>query len=565
MLSGRQPQAPPPAPAPTNNSSNAASLLQALANIAKTNQTAAPTPAPTIATAPAPAIPAQPTIPGMPFAFPQFQQTSTPTPPPPVPAPAPAPAPAANSIANLSAILGNLGKVTPPQAAAPPPPPPPQIPQLPQLHQISQYSTPTPPVPAAPAVDPNLQAQQLALLQLLIAQPQLAATLGSNPTLAALLGGGAAAPQPAQPPAIPSWQQQAQQERDPRERARYSPPPRSPPHRINRFRSRSRSPVAGNKRPGSPISFRRRSPVYGEYGKDNDDSQQNQFQQRGRGGGRGKGNQFRRGSPKYDRPRSKSPQRTAVPATGVNAYVNAPPAIPKNIERDPTIGPDKIKVFSRTLFVGGVANVEESVLREMFERFGRVQSCIVNREKRHAFIKMFTREDAVKAKEGMTTYRTGDLTIRTRWGVGFGPRDCSDYETGVSIVPIERLTDADRRWVVSADYGGTGGIPLEGGMCIEEPDIEIGQGVSSKAISKRRPADHHTGQQGGGGGGHHDGHGGGKHHFGGAGGGGFNRRHEPHVTNEPGIGVPPPTPGFGGGFPINLPGFMVPGQRPPGM
>jgi hypothetical protein len=34
--------------------------------------------------------------------------------------------------------------------------------------------------------------------------------------------------------------------------------------------------------------------------------------------------------------------------------------------------------------------------------------------------------------------------------------------------------------MVSAEYGGTGGKPLTGGMCVEEPDIEIGQGVSSK-------------------------------------------------------------------------------------
>ena len=36
--------------------------------------------------------------------------------------------------------------------------------------------------------------------------------------------------------------------------------------------------------------------------------------------------------------------------------------------------------------------------------------------------------------------------------------------------------------MVSAEYGGTGGDPLEGGMCVEEPDIEIGQGVSSKGV-----------------------------------------------------------------------------------
>lgn len=64
--------------------------------------------------------------------------------------------------------------------------------------------------------------------------------------------------------------------------------------------------------------------------------------------------------------------------------------------------------------------------------------------------------------------------------MGFGPRDCSDYNTGISVIPISRLTDADRKWALTAVHGGTGGRPLEGGMVLEEPDIEIGAGVSSK-------------------------------------------------------------------------------------
>jgi protein NRD1 len=48
------------------------------------------------------------------------------------------------------------------------------------------------------------------------------------------------------------------------------------------------------------------------------------------------------------------------------------------------------------------------------------------------------------------------------------------------VIPISRLTDADRKWVLTAEYGGTGGRALEAGMVIEEPDIEIGAGVSSK-------------------------------------------------------------------------------------
>jgi protein NRD1 len=43
--------------------------------------------------------------------------------------------------------------------------------------------------------------------------------------------------------------------------------------------------------------------------------------------------------------------------------------------------------------------------------------------------------------------------------------------------------------MLTAEYGGSGGKPIEGGMVVEEPDIEIGQGVSSKAISRRMQTD----------------------------------------------------------------------------
>lgn len=141
----------------------------------------------------------------------------------------------------------------------------------------------------------------------------------------------------------------------------------------------------------------------------------------------------------------------------------------------------------------------------MFERYGKVQTCIINKEKRHAFVKMVSRADAVAAKDGMERDRHPDSQLRvsqesyhffsqanikqTRWGVGFGPRECSDYQTGVSIIPIIKLTDADRKWMLTAEFGGTGGKPMESGMVVEEPDIEIGQGVSSKAISRRMGTD----------------------------------------------------------------------------
>ncbi len=111
---------------------------------------------------------------------------------------------------------------------------------------------------------------------------------------------------------------------------------------------------------------------------------------------------------------------------------------------------------------------------------------------------MITRQDAMKAKEGMERFKSTEMQLRvsqnperhifsallmllqTKWGVGFGPRDCSDYQTGISVIPIDRLTDADRKWMLTAEYGGTGGKSIEGGMVVEEPDIEIGAGVSSK-------------------------------------------------------------------------------------
>lgn len=43
--------------------------------------------------------------------------------------------------------------------------------------------------------------------------------------------------------------------------------------------------------------------------------------------------------------------------------------------------------------------------------------------------------------------------------------------------------------MLSAEYGGSGGEPIQSGMVVEEPDIEIGQGVSSKAISRRMQTD----------------------------------------------------------------------------
>lgn len=239
---------------------------------------------------------------------------------------------------------------------------------------------------------------------------------------------------------------------------------RSPTSRA-RGRSRSRSPGRSWDR-DSPRG--REDRRFGDFGRDS--PTRDRFDDRDRG------RPYRQRSPAGRR--GSTPRRGEMP----------PPPDQKFVQYDPNIPQNHIRVLSRTLFVGGVT-CPENELRNIFGRFGAVQTCIVNKEKRHAFVKMFTRKDAVSAKEAMEEGRSGDASLRTRWGVGFGPRDCSDYATGVSVIPIHKLTEADRKWMLTAPYGGSGGKPIVHGMVVEEPDIEIGAGVSSKAISRRMQTD----------------------------------------------------------------------------
>lgn len=55
----------------------------------------------------------------------------------------------------------------------------------------------------------------------------------------------------------------------------------------------------------------------------------------------------------------------------------------------------------------------EQELRQQFLRFGPVQSVILNREKRHAFVKMCNRHDAVEARSGMENGRNEGSKART--------------------------------------------------------------------------------------------------------------------------------------------------------
>lgn len=459
------------------------SILKALADMAKQNTAATPAssaPAPanpfgafsaaTTASQPAPSSTEQTTQ----QASQQVQQTQQPQ-------QAPQAAPATNPFAagNPFAALTSLAQSTTPQQTPTPSALPATQPN--PLAALFPQAAAQPAAQAQPAGISPETLQQVQLLQLLAAQgipqEQWATALqlltltnsanNMNAASAAAQGFNAAAST-----AQPAWGARTDTSRDAdrdRDRDRERSYGRSPP---GQYRRRSRSPGWDRRREPTPPR-RRDSPVYGEYHGDSPS-------RRGGGDPRGRrGNEYRQRSPPGRRRRTPSPQRKDP---------SLPPPGPKRIEWDYSIGPGNIKVLSRTLFVGGVTS-NEAHLRQLFSQYGVVQTCIVNLDKRHAFIKMISRRDAENAREGMETYRSGDMQLRTRWGVGYGPRDCSDYQTGISVIPIERLTEADRKWMLTAEYGGSGGRPIESGMVVEEPDIEIGAGVSSKAISRRMATD----------------------------------------------------------------------------
>ncbi|KAL0258669.1 hypothetical protein SLS55_006169 [Diplodia seriata] len=369
---------------------------------------------------------------------------------------------------------------------------------------------------------------------------------------------------------------------------------REDPRDFDRSRDRSRSP--GSKHRRSPPVNRRESPTYGAYdpyippgapdGPGGGPGSANGQPSSEHGGNRRGGRKNRRNrdkhrnSPAVQQQQQQQQQSQQQRSTSASTNTNSRP---KYIQHDPNLPRGNIKVLSRTLFVGGVSASEQE-LRQIFSRFGEVQTCIVNPEKHHAFVKMANRTDSVQAKLGMEKEKNPQVLNKarqTRWGVGFGPRECSDYSTGISVIPIDRLTEADRKWVVTSEYGGTGGRALETGLVIEEPDIEIGTGVSSKGMflsshleimgkpfnnakgkaMSRRVGPEPTGKHGhfhgrrnnhGGGGGHH--------------GGGFDpnaprfRKPDPRPGGPQGgeprpephtIGVPPAVPGFG----FQLPGM----------
>lgn len=162
--------------------------------------------------------------------------------------------------------------------------------------------------------------------------------------------------------------------------------PRSPP---DSGRRRSRSPDYA-RRSDQGRSGRPGSPGYDRY-RNGSDSRNDR-----------RGNEYRQRSPVGRRRRSPTPPNQDLPPPGE-----------KFLEWDHSLPPDNIKVLSRTLFVGGVTS-NEAHLRSLFSKYGKVQTCIVNVDKRHAFVKMINRRDAEAARMGMEEYRDGSTQLRVR-------------------------------------------------------------------------------------------------------------------------------------------------------
>lgn len=449
-------------------------------------------------------------------------------------------------------VAAPVGAPVPPPSFMPPQAQPAAVPNYAAQNAAATIMNAMP--GAAPPADQT--AQQIALIQQLIQKGLPADQIAA--VVKALLGSNT--PAPAATPQVVQSNQSAYPMPANAGSSGWAPPRpddrdlRSPANRP-RGRSRSRSPGRQWDQRGSSRGRDERR-FAGEHGRDS--PPRDRFDDRDRG------RNYRQRSPPGRR--DSSPRRGEMPPFQQEKFMQFDPSLPNG----------NIKVMSRTLFVGGVT-CSEAELRNIFNRFGTVQTCIVNKEKRHAFVKMYSRKDAVSAKEAMDDGRSPDAQLRTRWGVGFGPRDCSDYQTGVSVIPIHKLTDADRKWMLTAPYGGSGGKPITHGMVVEEPDIEIGAGVSSKAISRRMQTDkggshgpkstHHRGGDGS----NEDrserperghgrrGRGGGRDHG--------HRRDEDRAHNN-GNGNPnhdPVAPGFGfgisqdqNGMPVFPPGFQFP-------
>ena len=274
-------------------------ILKALADMAKTNTTAAP------------GMPSQASsinVPNLQNAYQQHMNSSvnpgTPSAPQYVqPVNVPGAAIGANPFAGVMSSASNFG--------------------LNQGMPAGQTNVPANPV-MPQGTTPEVLQQQVQLIQMLQAQgvPQDQwATLLQVLMAAGTVGGGAAA---SSAPVQPSWQPNAGRDDSSRDRNGYdnSYNIRSPSGRYRSHRSRSRSPSGYNRRRDPTPPRRRDSPSYGDYGRGGRSGRQ----ERNR-------NDYRQRSPVGTYRRSDSPRQEQT----------LPPPGPRNLQYDLTLPPNHIK------------------------------------------------------------------------------------------------------------------------------------------------------------------------------------------------------------------------------
>lgn len=284
------------------------------------------------------------------------------------------------------------------------------------------------PAPAA-ALNPDLQ-RQIMLIKTLsdagvpqdqwggiiaaLTQTQAAAPVGSGVNV----GGAPGAPYGGAPPS--TWNPN-----ESRDRGGPNEAVRSPQGRYRR-RSRSQSPARGWNAPRDSPNSRRRDDTVGDYGRNSPAY------------GRDRHNEYRQRSPAR-RGRSPSPPRGFYDGrSGGTKWVEFDHSIPKGSIKGMCflvvcMGVHKLTVFSsqphpicwwRNVRIPIVPIIyrkalthprcSDQELRRIFDQFGRVQTCIVNKDKRHAFVKMVSRQDAITAKEAMEGSRNPDSSLRVR-------------------------------------------------------------------------------------------------------------------------------------------------------
>ncbi|KAI9338500.1 hypothetical protein BDR26DRAFT_862976 [Obelidium mucronatum] len=187
---------------------------------------------------------------------------------------------------------------------------------------------------------------------------------------------------------------------------------------------------------------------------------------------------------------------------------------PKNIV--PFRGGDNtaaVSVLSRSLFIGGLKpETTKERIETFFSQAGRVCGVNLNSLKNTVFVKYYTREEANSAKNALMGKAFEGLPLKISWGCGFGPKEHFEYNAGMTVFPISEMSEADKKSLSNAKYGGG---PIEGGTFVEEPDIADFEGGGSSS--------------GGGGGGR-----GGSSRGGGGGGSGGGKSHRSNSYEERG-------------------------------